>query len=553
MKNFFRNPVSIFSIFFVAIAALPVLSQTTDPDALKELMQEKKPTAETVAQPQGMALESTIDPERYYVGPSDVIAVNIWMSPPVSATLTVTPEGTLLIPLVGEVKVSDTTLAEAKRRVLEAIRKKYRSPDISVTLIRPRPIIITVTGNVLNPGLYTLNAIDRANKAIEEANVPQHTQTQEELARILELMSTRNISLKHHDGTQDRVDIAKFLATKKDQWDPYLREGDVVIVPRKNLYKDVIAIYGEVNSPGRYEYVEGDSLLDAIQLAQGLQPLAIQDSVEFWRLDPQGSIQSKQVISLPQVLAHQQPNIALLPGDRIIVKARVDLREDYRVTIEGEVIHPGIYPITKNQTRLSEVLKQCGGMTSFAYLKGAKLYRHSISPRDIDLDRALSLRGVTVPEDTGYYHLETDLRLEREIVNVDFEKLVSQNDTTQDVILQTEDDIVIPVLPKTIYVFGQVQSPGHIPFIPGKGADYYVEKAGGFIEEARVNDLTIIKANTRQWLSPDETKLEAGDYIWVPKKPYHPFVYFSGIARDIGETVGAFVSIAIVVYTIAKH
>src|SRR6267154_2727855 len=37
-------------------------------------------TASAVVQPAGIALESIVNPEKYFVGPSDVIAVNIWMS-----------------------------------------------------------------------------------------------------------------------------------------------------------------------------------------------------------------------------------------------------------------------------------------------------------------------------------------------------------------------------------------------------------------------------------------------------------------------------------------
>src|SRR5579862_104232 len=366
-------------------------------------------------------------------------------------------------------------------------------------------------------------------------------------------MSTRNIALRHKDGSEGRVDIAKFLATKKDIWNPYLREGDVITVPRKNMTKDVIAVYGEVNAPGRYEFVQGDSLLDAVQLAQGFQPLAIQDSVEFSRLDPKGEIQTVQYVDVPAMMAGREQNVPLLPGDRIIVRAKVDLREDYRVLIQGEVLHPGMYPITKNQPRLSEVIRNCSGFTQFASLKGAKLYRHSISPREIDLERALSLRGITSPEDSSYYHVETELRLQREVVDVDFDKVFTAHDSTQDVILQSEDNIVVPGVVRTVYVFGQVQSPGHVEFVPGKKIDYYIDEAGGFIEEARQGDVTIIKASTDQWLSPDETKLESGDYIWVPKKPYRPLPYWTNVISQVGTALGAFVGVVLVVATVVHH
>src|SRR5207302_152953 len=110
---------------------------------------------------------STVDPEKYYVGPSDVIGVNLWMSPPISFSLTVTPEGTLIIPTVGEVMVSGQTLTDAKKKILREVRKKYLTAEITSTLMRPRPIIVNITGNVLHPGLYTRNGADRVNMVIQ--------------------------------------------------------------------------------------------------------------------------------------------------------------------------------------------------------------------------------------------------------------------------------------------------------------------------------------------------------------------------------------------------
>jgi hypothetical protein len=92
-----------------------------------------------------------------------------------------------------------------------------------------------------------------------------------------------------------------------------------------------------------------------------------------------------------------------------------------------------------------------------------------------------------------------------------------------------------------VYVFGQVVTNGYIPFVAGEGLEYYVKKAGGYIERARTGDVKIVKARTRQWLAPDETIIEAGDYIWVPRVIERSFGYYMGI---IGQTA-AIVSVAV--------
>lgn len=503
-------------------------------------------------QPQQVALEGTVDAEKYFVGPSDKIAVNIWISPAVNFILTVTPEGTLIIPTVSEVKVADKTLAEVKKIVYNEVRKKYITSEITITLLEPRPIIVTVSGNVLNPALYTLSAVDRVDKAIQAANTVAQRQTQGEFSAVIERMSTRNIILKRRDGSTIRIDIPKFLATKEDKHNPYLREGDVVIVPRKNPYKNVIGVYGEVNNPGRFEYVDGDSITDALKIALGCTRLANLDSIEFSRLDSEAKILETKILKLNEINNGNSQNIPLEPGDRIVVKQRLDLREDFIVYIGGEVKYPGTYPITKNTTHLSDALRAAGGFTEFASLKSAELYRRSVSPREMDIERILSMRGSISPDDTASYFIETELRLQKEIVNVDFEKLVLQNDKSQDVLLKDGDYIQIPSTKNTIYVFGQIITPGHIPYVKDREIDYYVAKCGGFTDAARKGDVKIIKSKTKQWLDPDETQIEEGDYIWVPKKQERSFAYYTTVLSQTASILSVVVGMAILIVQVTK-
>jgi polysaccharide export outer membrane protein len=536
---------------FLAVMTLSLLS------AQERVLHDRQERSDEVAAQQrllqqasqvpAVAREGTIDPLQYYVGPSDVIAVNVWISPPVSFNLTVTPEGTLIIPTVGEVSVAGLTLQRAKERIIAEVRKRYILGDVTATLVRPRPVVVTVIGNVLNPGLYTLSAVDRAHKAIEEANRPNRLQTQDELKAILEKMSMRNIRLRRNNGQEQRVDIALFLATKEDRWNSFLREGDVLIVSRRDPLKNVFGIYGEVNAPGRYEYVEGDSMLDALRIGQGFTALSRRDSVELIRFAADGKSVVSSVIDLGAIEQRRTPNIALQPGDRIVIKARDETRRDFRVTIEGEVRYPGVYPITRNQTRLSEVIRQAGGFTEYAWLAAATLNRRAVPPEEVEIERLISMRGGILREDSTYYLLETELRLRQEIVSVDFQRLFEGGDTAQDVILRNEDIIRIPSRKRTVYVFGQVVTSGHIPFAAGENVFYYIRKAGGLTERAREGDIKIIKAKTRQWLSPDETVIEEGDYVWVPKVPERPFSYYMSIIGQTASIVSVAVSVVLLV------
>lgn len=552
-----------YSLRFLILILLFTAGQLALGQARREKVQKPereimiKPEREQVTLPQQLtvtpvALEATIDPHNYFVGPSDVISVSVWLNPAITLALTVTPEGSLIIPNVGEVIVSDMTLGEAKERVIAAVRKRYVAGEITVTLLTPRPIVVTVSGVVLNPGLYTLTSVARANRAIEEASKPGILHEKWEIEKINSEMSTRNIMLRHKDGTFSRVDIPKFLATKEDKWNPYLREGDVIVVPRRNITKNVIGVYGEFNAPGRYEYAPGDSIKDAILIAHGLTRRAIVDSIEFTRLDHSGKTITKRIIDGKKLLAGEIPDTPLEPGDRIVVRGVPDLREDYRVWVGGEVLNPGTYPITKDRTRLSDIIQQAGGFTEDASLKSAELVRRSVRPDEVELEQLLSLRGSVSPEDSAYYGLESELRIRKEIVNVDFERLFVHKDTTQDVVLRTEDDIIVPSIRHTIYVFGQVVSPGHIPFIPGQAVSYYIRKAGGFTERARPSDVKVIKARTKQWLSPKETTVDEGDYIWIPKEPDRTFAYYMTIASQAASVLSVIAGMAVLIVQLSR-
>jgi protein involved in polysaccharide export with SLBB domain len=545
-----------FAVYCVVIAcALETFAQLgreRDEDILGGLSGRGITTPAVAPSVTGVALEAPIDPESYYVGPADLIAVNIWMSPPLSFNLNVTPEGTLLIPTVGEVRVAGMKLSAAKEKILAEVRRKYLTAPITATLVKPRPIIVTVLGRVLNPGTYTLTAADRAGKAIDEANRPSRTQNESQVLSVKYFASEREILVKHRDGTHVRADLIKYAATKSDMWNPYLREGDLIIVPEKDPHKNKIGVYGAVNLPGRFEYVKGDSIKDMIRSAHGFSERAVTDSIEFNRLDAEGNAMTTRWLDTKKLLDGTIADIALEPGDRLFVPSRLEAREDFRVVIQGEVQFPGTYPITRNSTKLSDIVKRAGGFTEFAAIRSAELHRFSISPQEIELERLLSLRGGVTDEDSAYYFTETELRIRKEIVNVDFEKLFVQKDSSQDVVLQSEDQISVPSVRKTVYVFGQVVSPGHIPYVRGATTDYYLRKAGGETERARSGDIKIVKAKTKQWLSPKETTIEEGDYIWVPKDTERPFLYYTTIVSQVATVLSAIVGVALVAATLNK-
>jgi protein involved in polysaccharide export with SLBB domain len=125
-------------------------------------------------------------------------------------------------------------------------------------------------------------------------------------------------------------------------------------------------------------------------------------------------------------------------------------------------------------------------------------------------------------------------------------------DSTQDIILQPEDEIVVPRKTYTVYVFGQVKSPGHVRITEGKEMSYYVDRCGGYTDHAARGGVRIIKANTRQWLTSGETTIEDGDQIWVPAETDRPFGYYAGIASQTASVLSVIIGMAILIVQVSK-
>jgi protein involved in polysaccharide export with SLBB domain len=548
--------MALAALAFITLSPA-VLAQTKLPSTLldrtgsrdKEMTSFEAATQTTVP---GPALESVIDPDNYVVGPSDGFGVSIWTDPPRTLRLTVTPEGTLIIPTVGEFRVAGMTLTRARETLGAEIRKRYKFGEATVTLVAPRNVVVTVQGRVLKPGSFVLPAFARVDKAIEEANRSTDLLLADDLRGIRSDMSTRRILVRHNDGTQVRVDLKKFLVTKDDRWNPYLREGDIIIVPANDFSRNVFGIYGHVNVPGRYEFVQGDSARDALRIAFGFTPLANTDSVEFIRQNLFGDTESHSIINGESILSSGVGDFPLQPGDRLVVPGHFDLRGDYTVSVSGMVKNPGVYPITRNSTRIADVIRSAGGFREEASLISSELTRRSVGKGEIEIERLQSLRGGVPPEDSSYYYLETSLRMRKELVQTDFVALFVHGDTTQNIVVQDGDGIVVPQISKTIYVFGQVVNPGHITYSPGKDAWYYIQRAGGVTDRARTGDIKIVKARTRQWISPDGNEIFEGDYVWVPKDPERPFGYILNIVAQSAAVLSAAVSIALLAIQLGK-
>jgi hypothetical protein len=94
----------------------------------------------------------------------------------------------------------------------------------------------------------------------------------EKLKKDISQYSLRGIKLKHSSGEEIILDLEKFRLYGDFKNNPYLKNDDVLIFPPFDMDKNFFTINGAVNRSGKYAFVDGDKLSDAIELARGLNP-----------------------------------------------------------------------------------------------------------------------------------------------------------------------------------------------------------------------------------------------------------------------------------------
>ena len=482
-------------------------------------------------------LEQAVDPKEYIIGPGDVLSIVLWDEFQTTYNLRVTPEGEILIPRVGSLPVSGKALEEVKSEVKEEVLKKYRNIEVTVSLLNLRKFKVSVTGAVVNPGVYSAYANERVSEIIQRAG------------KGLSNSTTRNIILNRNDGSQKKIDILKFLKTGNNEKNPYVLDGDIIYVPLKDTAM-YYGIYGAVKDPGEYEYSADDSLLDLISLAGGLEPDADLSTTEIVRFDSDNKNTRVFKEDLTSFITpeNREKNIPLFPGDRVFIRSLPDFKEKKQVEIRGEVLLPGVYAIEEGKTNLTDLVNFAGGFTNEASLAEAEMIR-SGNPQVIDLEyERLKKMLVADMKDYEYEYFKTKSREKSGRVSVDFLKLFKGKDQKEDILLKDGDQVFVPKKSLVIKVSGNVISPGLLTYEPGKDYSYYIERAGGYAWRASTGSVKLIKGTTGEWRKPSGV-IEPGDIIWVPEKPErHAWNTF----KDILAVVSSAATIYLVVYNASK-
>lgn len=305
-----------------------------------------------------------------------------------------------------------------------------------------------------------------------------------------------------------------------------LQKNDVLTISNINEINELgkIKVVGEVSKPGSYRYAKNTTLEDIILQAGGLLESASTAKVDVSRRikNPEGVEDSDTISQLFTFTIDADFNIQngnsffLEPNDQVYVRKSPSYSAQQHVTIIGEVIFPGSHVLTNKSMRLSEAINLAGGLTSLAYIKGAKLERKmTVAERKQfeetveKLENASDEISVAKANSTNRYS-----------IGIDMEEALSNPGSEADVVLREGDVIIVPEYVNTVTISGCVLYPNTITYNPDKKVKDYVTQAGGFGFEAKKKRAYIIYMNGTVEKARRNSKsiIEPGCEIIVPEK-----------------------------------
>jgi protein involved in polysaccharide export with SLBB domain len=407
------------------------------------------------------------------------------------------------------------------------------------------PPVITVTGEVRDPGDHLTNGVAHLSDAVYLAGGTTRDA----------LLTDAQVFRKTSDGKLEVINVNLAKALEGDAKDNIaLEPKDRVFIHRdlNKLDPPTVAIEGEVARPGKYALGDNMTAAALVRLAGGFKRGAYKDEADLTRYEvSEGSkiVSDHVTVPIAKAMADEpDADVRLRDGDVLAIRQITGWNDvGAMITVTGEVVHPGTYGIQEGE-RLSSIIQRAGGFRSDAYPYGVVFERNQI--RELQeknradlLDRVQSGAAdiKSIPEQSQEDILAKRAAVEqyqvtlqklqnappqgRMVVHISSDPKHWMN-TSYDVQVRAGDTIHVPKKPSTVLVDGAVYNPTAVTFKPGKSAGWYLSQAGGPTGTANKKGVFVIRADGSVAGGPsgffgggaESAAMQPGDMVVVPEK-----------------------------------
>lgn len=372
-------------------------------------------------------------PQNYVVGPGDQIIIDVYGDTQKSEQLQVSPDGDVVVPDYGPIRVSGLSVAQAQQRIRSALGTYYASSEVRVTLGQTRTIMVNVMGEVKVPGTYTLSAFATVFHALYMAG------------GINDLGTLRSIKVFRQGRQISVVDIYEFILNGRLAGNVRLQDNDVIQV---GAYESIVDIAGRVKRPMAYELRKNESLSTLLKYSGGFASDAYKKSLRVLR-------KNGRMKSVFNVEEFEMADFKMFDGDSVSVDSIID-RFENMVEVKGAVFRPGMYHLGEKVHSVRSLIENADGLTEEAMVSRAVMRRMK-------------------PNRT------------QEVVSIDLKGIMEG--TSADVPLENEDILFIPTMAehqnlRTLTIDGEVIFPGVYEYAEKMTVEDLILQAGGLTDKA---------------------------------------------------------------------
>jgi len=336
-------------------------------------------------------------------------------------------------------------------------------------LVPPIGPQVTVAGKVRRPAIYELRKEKTLDQILDLAGgVPvtgELSRIRVERVQAHERKEMMSVNVSGGTGIQAADDAFKRFR---------IQDGDIVtVLPILPYSNRAVYLEGHVFRPGKFSYKDGEKVTDLISSYDDLLPEPA-DRAEIVRLHPPDFIPFVIPFSLPDVLSKKAEAPSLEPFDTVRIFGRYET-DGPKVSIFGEVMRPGEYPLSEKMTA-ADLLRMAGGFKRSAYQQAADLTSYSVVDGDhVDLDhRDIPIGRALAGE------ADTDVRLKPGDV-LTIRQIGGWND-----------------IGGAVSISGEVMHPGRYGIQRGEHLSSILKRAGGFSSEAYPYAAILDRAQVRE-------------------------------------------------------
>ncbi len=366
-------------------------------------------------------------PSNYILGSGDELTISVFGISYFQGTFTVNKNGVLdLGPKFGRVNIRGLEFSDVEKILKSKMSRAFNlsKNTFRLNLSYGRSISVNITGDVNNPGTYSLAAVNNAFHALVMAGGPT------------EIGSLRNVRVYRNGEVIKTIDFYKFFVNPDGFEIPFLQDGDFLMVPTTN---NLVSTSGAFKREMIFEMLPNETVSDLINFSSGFSANAYSKKIKISRSNDS----ERKIID---VELKDFSSLLLNDGDSVFANVKNGKLENF-ITIEGALAQPGDYGFVEGMT-IRDAIDLAGGLMG------------------LNIDKEIGLSRLM---DNGFYEIT---------------RMPLSSKETLGLKLSQSDNIFIGFKSldskeKIVSVIGAVKNPGNFIYSKGMTLEEALNRAGG--------------------------------------------------------------------------